>query len=79
VENRKVNFKVVYTIVTRTNGKEHWLRIGSAFTNRDGSMNLYLDAVPMNGKLQVRDYVPQTERSNDAGGTEEGLVEALTG
>ena len=37
------------------NGKTFWLRIGSAFLNADGSTNVYLDAYPTNGKLQIRD------------------------
>ncbi|HKE16986.1 MAG TPA: hypothetical protein VKB80_19065 [Kofleriaceae bacterium] len=37
------------------NGKTFWLRIGSAFINGDGSTNVYLDAYPTNGKLQIRD------------------------
>jgi len=36
-------------------GKTHWMRIGSAFSNADGSTNVYLDAYPANGKLQIRD------------------------
>ncbi len=33
-----------------------WIRVGSAFQNRDGSMNLYLDAFPIGtNKLQVRE------------------------
>ena len=41
------------------NGKTFWLRIGTAFINNDGSTNVYLDAYPTNGKLQIRDL---TER-----------------
>ena len=49
-------FKIVYTITQRSgDGRKFWLRIGRAFTNQDGSMNVYLDAVPTNGQLQIRD------------------------
>jgi len=45
----------VYAIVER-NGKTYWLKVGAAFTNRDGSINLHLDAVPTgSGRLQVRE------------------------
>jgi len=37
------------------NGKTYWLRLGKAFTNRDGSTNVYLDALPTNNRLQIRD------------------------
>ena len=36
-------------------GKTYWMRIGNAFQNVDGSTNVYLDACPANGKLQIRD------------------------
>ena len=45
----------VYAIIER-DGKSYWLRVGAAFPNRDGSVNLYLDAVPvMSNRLQVRE------------------------
>jgi hypothetical protein len=37
------------------NGKTYWLRIGTAFINKDGSTNVLLDAYPSNQKLQIRD------------------------
>lgn len=49
--------RVVYTIVERKN-KKFWLRIGASFRNHDGSENVVLDAMPTNGQLQIRDYVP---------------------
>lgn len=47
-------WRPVYTIVER-GAKKHWVRIGTAFDNRDRSINLKLDAVPTNGTLQIRD------------------------
>lgn len=56
--------KAVYTIVERPGDKSFWVRIGSAFLNRDGSWNLKLDALPLNGSLQMRDpFPPRDERS----------------
>jgi hypothetical protein len=40
-------------------GKTYWMRIGSAYINKDGSTNVYLDAYPANGKLQIRDMDAQ--------------------
>ena len=51
------------------NGKTFWLRIGSAFINADGSTNVYLDAYPTNGKLQIRDL---DERDQPKPGREDG-------
>ncbi len=48
--------KIVYTVVERGPGKSFWTRVGVGFVNRDGSMNLKLDAIPVNGTLQVRDW-----------------------
>ncbi|MFO0569868.1 MAG: hypothetical protein U0263_29735, partial [Polyangiaceae bacterium] len=46
-------------VITQRNGKNHWTRIGVGFVNRDGSINLKLDAVPVSGELQLRDQVPR--------------------
>jgi hypothetical protein len=43
--------KAVYTIIDKPGDKSFWLRVGSAFLNRDGSWNLKLDALPVNGQL----------------------------
>lgn len=46
----------VYTIIDKPgNEKGFWARIGSAWINRDQSINIQLDALPVNGKLHVRD------------------------
>jgi hypothetical protein len=47
-------FKIVYAVIER-GSKRHWLRIGLAFVNRDGSLNVRLDAVPFTGQLHIRD------------------------
>ena len=51
---------IAYTIVERGQ-KRFWLRIGVAFENRDGSYNVKLDAVPVNGQLQLREWVADDE------------------
>ena len=48
------DFKVVYAIIERGSNR-HWLRVGLAFVNTDGSLNVRLDAMPFNGQLQIRD------------------------
>ena len=47
--------KSVFTIIERPNGKNYWARIGAGWLNRDGSISIRLDALPVNGTLQVRD------------------------
>jgi hypothetical protein len=53
--------KAVYTIIDKEGSKSVWVRIGWAHVNHDGSYNLQLDALPVNGKLQVRDWVPRDD------------------
>ncbi len=47
----------VYAIPDSSDGeKKYWPRIGVAFTNRDGSIAILLDALPLGtNKLQVRE------------------------
>ncbi len=57
---------VVYTIVARErDGRKFWVRIGSAFRNRDGSLNAVLDAIPTNGTLHIRAFKPFSERERE--------------
>jgi hypothetical protein len=49
--------KDVYAIYeTKTDGRERsrWVRVGVAFDNKDGSLNVLLDALPLTGRLQIR-------------------------
>jgi hypothetical protein len=68
---QEVKTKSVYTIVERQQ-KSRWVRIGIGFVNRDGSINVRLDAVPVNGKLHLRDY----KRREDAPAPDNGDPEA---
>ena len=52
--------KIVY-VITERNSKSFWNRIGVAFVNNDGSINVKLDAVPVSGELQIRDYVAKED------------------
>jgi hypothetical protein len=36
-------------------GGSVWVRAGTAFVNKDGSLNLLLDVLPLDGKLHVRE------------------------
>jgi hypothetical protein len=63
-EPPKSTWKAVYTIVDRGNGRKHWLRIGTAFLNRDQSYNVRLDALPLGGQMHIRDSPPRESRSH---------------
>jgi len=58
-------YKVISPIERKDGGK-FWMRVGSAFTNKDDSINVYLDAVPasVNGQvtLQVRELTEEDLR-----------------
>ena len=66
------NKKAVYTVIEKVDGeskRSFWVRVGAAFTNRDGSYTVKLDALPVNGTLQVRDWPTREEwmrRDNSA-------------
>lgn len=67
-EDEGKKWKAVYTIVeqARPGGtRKLWLRIGIAFVNRDGSLNIRLDAMPVNGTLHVRDPMPDPNHNPD--------------
>lgn len=40
-----------------------WVRAGSAWVNRDGSFNVYLDVLPLDGKLHVREAVDKRDEA----------------
>ena len=73
--------KIAY-VVTQRGTNKYWTRIGVAFVNRDGSINVKLEAVPVSGEIHVRDYVPRDEsagptllKKGDNGHADESLVE----
>lgn len=53
----------VYTVIdsTQPGGRAFWQRVGSAWSNKDGSLNIVLNALPVNGKLHVRAPNPKDE------------------
>ena len=67
-------WKAVYTIVEGGANRERkvWIRVGTAFTNRDTSINVRLDAIPTNGTLHIRDWEPPGERRRDEPGPQAG-------
>lgn len=64
MENAKM--KIVY-VISQRNGKSYWNRIGVAFVNSDGSLNVKLEAVPVSGELQIRDYVGREDGEETRG------------
>jgi hypothetical protein len=63
-------------------GGSIWVRAGSAFVNKDGSLNVLLDVLPLDGKLHVREAAEKRDGVQASGGRyaadsglEPGLVE----
>ena len=49
-------------------GGSIWVRAGSAFVNKDGSLNLLLDVLPLDGKLHVREAAEKRDSAQAPGG-----------
>ena len=68
--------KIVYVITDR-NQRKFWNRIGVAFVNSDGSVNVKLEAIPVSGEMQIRDYVPREDALNGHAGRSKGSESAV--
>ena len=45
--------------------KSFWTRIGAAWPHKDGKgLNLVLSALPINGRLVLREYTPDDEKKD---------------
>lgn len=55
--------------ITQKNGKSFWNRIGVAFHNQDGSINVKLELIPIGGPcdLQLRPYEPRDKGGSGGG------------
>lgn len=58
--------KPTHTAWTVREGKDakkgFWVEIGGAWTNKDGSLTVELDAFPVNGRMVIRE---RTEKAKD--------------
>jgi hypothetical protein len=43
--------------ITEKGESSYWTKIGAAFINKDGSINVELDALPVFGRLQIRHHL----------------------
>lgn len=57
----------VLWMITERGERSFWTRIGVGYVNRDGSVNLSLDALPVGAsKLQLRDYSARDAEAGEA-------------
>lgn len=56
MENQTIKIKDVF-VIKETADKDftQWIKVGVAFINKDGSLNVVLDTIPFHGKLHIRD------------------------
>jgi hypothetical protein len=77
----KLNVRYAVFSIRRLKNGSVWVRAGSAWVNKDGSMNLYLDVLPLDGTLHVRepgerrDFVPDPRTDPTLEATEEHTAE----
>jgi hypothetical protein len=62
---QKKMFKVLSAIDKR-DGTTFWMRVGSGFTNRDNSVNIYLDVLPKTFQFQLRELDEEDLRRREA-------------
>jgi len=62
---QKKAFKVLAAI-PKKDGTQWWMKCGSAHTNKDDSINVYLDAMPRDLKFQLRELDEEDLRRREA-------------
>ena len=68
----------VYAVLDRKDGgRPFWLKVGAAFTNRDGSLTVVLDAFPSStNRLQIREQrFPDDARPGNGNGASQPAEE----
>lgn len=64
-------YKVMFPVDGPDGKATHWLRLGTAFTNKDESLNAYLDSLPVSMfaskqlRLVIREYSEEDLRRRD--------------
>jgi hypothetical protein len=65
-ENSNIPTHKAYNIRDRGEGKKAvWTEVAVGWTNKDGSLNLVFNLLPLDGKVQVRVYEPR-DKEGDA-------------
>jgi len=62
VLQQKQMFKVLCPM-KKADGGTYWMKLGVGFRNKDNSINIHLDALPLGeGKLQLREFDDEDRR-----------------
>lgn len=65
---QKKMYKVV-TAVEKHGGGSFWMRLGTAIPNKDGSLNVYLDAIPKSMQFTIFEMTEEDLRKRDPSST----------
>jgi hypothetical protein len=49
----------------KNESKSFWTRIGVAWVNKDGSEKVWLNYLPLNGEILIRDPKPKDAQNNE--------------
>lgn len=60
----KKMFKIL-ALIPKKDGGTYWMRIGSGYGNKDDSINMFVDAIPITGKLQLREVTEEDLRERE--------------
>ena len=64
--SKKPSHKAVTVREGKDGTKDYWVRIGAAWTNKDGSLSVNLDALPVNGRIILFENKEESEGNDDA-------------
>ena len=84
MDTGKKMYKVL-TPIPKKDGSTYWMRIGAAFTNRDNSLNVFVDAMPPPQEQQFRFQIREMDaedlrrRESSARGSNTGRGDSADG
>ncbi len=77
--NKRYQVFSIKEIYEQNEKKSVWVKAGSAWLNRDGSINVYLDVLPLDGKLHVREALENRSTANGSPSLSNNNNEATMG
>ena len=63
--NKRYQVFSIREVTEKNEKKSVWVKAGSAWVNRDASINIYLDVLPLDGKLHVREALEERRDTNN--------------
>ena len=65
---KEENVKEVYAVIQKNGSKKKpfWQKVGVAFDNSDGSLNVLLNCIPLDGRLHIREAKKKDKNENQS-------------